>query len=93
MPVCRLPVEYVCLLLYVARGNCSTYLYTYAHRSSIAPGPDWIVADHAFEVPLIIGEPFLDRFPDVWSESDKTVSLQCMLYWTNFAKTGYVFMC
>ena len=74
--------------IFVAVHCCPTFLYIYAHRLSVLPFPDWIKADHAFEVPLVLGEPYLERFPDVWSDSDKKVSKQCMQYWTNFAKTG-----
>ncbi len=36
------------------------------------------------------GEPFLDRFPDVWTSEDKDMSAVIMSLWASFARTGCV---
>ncbi len=38
------------------------------------------------------GEPFLDRFPDVWTAEDKDMSKVIMSLWCSFARTGYVWV-
>ena len=37
----------------------------------------------------ISGEPYLERFPDVWLDEDKQMSDTIMTLWASFARTGY----
>ncbi|XP_039266183.2 carboxylesterase 4A-like isoform X2 [Styela clava] len=47
---------------------------------------EWVEgARHTEELPYVFGAPF--SFSDT-SQDDKTLSMQMIIYWTNFAKTG-----
>lgn len=72
--------------LHSQRGR--TYLYQFDHRPFFSHYPSWVVADHGNEIPYTIGEPFLDRMPDVWSEEERMFSSMILSYWSNFARTG-----
>ncbi len=70
--------------------NCPTFVYHFDHRPPFSPYPDWVHADHAMEVPYVMGDVFTTRFADrsVMTDEDKALSQQIMTYWANFAKTG-----
>ena len=36
-------------------GKARTFLYQYDFRMSFSSYPDWVIADHAQEIPLVIG--------------------------------------
>ena len=65
-----------------------TYMYKLDHRPTPSPHPEWITADHGNDIFFMFGEPYNDRFPDLWSPEEKILSQQMMAYWANFAKTG-----
>ena len=76
------------VLCFFSQEVAGTYMYLFDHRPSMSSYPDWVRADHGQEIPLVVGEPHLDRFPDLWTGQEKQLSMNIMKYWTNFAKTG-----
>lgn len=68
--------------------QAKTFLYQFDHRPIFSGLPSWVVADHGHEIPYVMGEPLLDRLPDIWTDKERKVSAMLMEYWTNFAKTG-----
>lgn len=68
--------------------RAKTFLYQFDHRPIFSGLPSWVVADHGHEIPYVMGEPLLDRLPDIWTDNERKVSAMLMAYWTNFAKTG-----
>ncbi|XP_023421762.2 carboxylesterase 4A [Cavia porcellus] len=63
------------------------YLYEFQHHASsgIIMKPQNSGADHGDEIGFILGKPF-SKGPSTVKE--KTLSLQMMKYWANFARTG-----
>ncbi|KAL5019938.1 hypothetical protein ScPMuIL_002830 [Solemya velum] len=64
----------------------SVYLYSFEHRLSNDPWPDWAGAMHGYEIELVFGIPFRDI--SNYTDAERTLSEQMMKFWTNFAKTG-----
>ncbi|XP_053551004.1 fatty acyl-CoA hydrolase precursor, medium chain [Bombina bombina] len=69
------------------------YFYEFQHRPSIFKDskPAFVKADHADEIPSVLGSPFLTeetvfRLPA--TDEEKTLSRQVMKYWANFARNG-----
>ena len=79
---------------YILRaGKCPTYVYSFDHRPSFSPYPQWVHADHAFDVPYVMGDVMTPEMEHLKpSQDDITMSKTMMAYWANFAKTGYVFI-
>ncbi|CAG5131703.1 unnamed protein product, partial [Candidula unifasciata] len=68
-------------------GNNHVYTYSFEHRVSTNPWPAWSGVVHGYEIELIFGLPL--AMSSVYTEEEKSLSLQMMKLWTNFAKTGY----
>ena len=83
------------------RSHGNTYMYYFDHKPSFTKSPDWIKgADHAEELPFVFGFPGMFMFLyDIYSEDPATqlpekevnLSMAMMKYWSQFARTGYVF--
>ncbi|KAJ8036044.1 Cholinesterase [Holothuria leucospilota] len=78
------------------RGNI-VYKYLFNHlpsRSiySVLPSPlpmlEWIGVGHAEDIPFLFGCPFRPNWPHNYTEEEKTLSLDMMRYFSNFAKNG-----
>ena len=70
-------------------GECPTYVYNFDYRPSVSPYPEWVHADHAYEVPYVLGDVMTPEYESLKpSEEDVKMSKSMMKYWTNFAKTG-----
>lgn len=70
------------------------YFYTFYHHCQTETRPEWADAAHGDEIPYVFGVPMIgatDLFPCNFSKNDVMLSAVVMTYWTNFAKTGYVF--
>ncbi|XP_046578529.1 cholinesterase-like [Haliotis rubra] len=63
-----------------------TYVYSFNHRLSISPNPQWIGATHWYEVEFVFGL-VLDESLGC-TEEEMELSRTMMTYWTNFAKSG-----
>ncbi|KAI8504436.1 Carboxylesterase 5A [Branchiostoma belcheri] len=79
---------------HAARGD-RVYLYENRHRPATSPKPAWVGCDHADELVIMTGMPFLGEDgptypskPLPFSEEDRQLSLDMMTYWANFARTG-----
>lgn len=66
------------------------FYYHYQHRSSQHHWPKWTGVMHADEINFVFGEPLDDD--KGYSPNEKELSRKMIKYWTNFAKTGYVFI-
>ena len=70
-------------------GECPTYVYNFDYRPSVSPYPEWVHADHTYEVPYVLGDVMTPEYESLKpSEEDVKMSKSMMKYWTNFAKTG-----
>lgn len=70
------------------------YFYTFYHHCQTETRPEWADAAHGDEIPYVFGVPMIgatDLFPCNFSKNDVMLSAVVMTYWTNFAKTGWVF--
>jgi len=79
-----------CFCYAIFLEQAKTFLYQFDHQPIFSGLPSWVVADHGHEIPYVMGEPLLDRLPDIWTDKERKVSAMLMDYWTNFAKTGFV---
>ncbi|KAL5019675.1 hypothetical protein ScPMuIL_002567 [Solemya velum] len=64
----------------------STYVYSYEHRLSNNPWPEWMGVMHGYEIELVFGAPFRDTFN--YTDAERELCTRIMKFWTNFAKTG-----
>ncbi|XP_035694709.1 uncharacterized protein LOC118428684 [Branchiostoma floridae] len=65
------------------------FLYEMQYRPSIHPDrPDWVGCDHADDLFMIWGLPFLEEVSQKYTKEDEEFSLTLMAYWANFARTG-----
>ncbi|KAL5019674.1 hypothetical protein ScPMuIL_002566 [Solemya velum] len=64
----------------------SVYFYSFDHRLSNNPWPDWMGVMHGYEIELVFGIPFRD-FRN-YTDAERALSAHMMKFWTNFAKTG-----
>ncbi|KAJ8036602.1 Acetylcholinesterase [Holothuria leucospilota] len=81
-----------------SKGTTTAYSYHMIHDPSVSSwqinliGPRWMRATHCEELQFVFGWPFLPEVQDWKSKNlnsaEKTLSVQVMKYWTNFAKTG-----
>lgn len=86
-------IRYHCLRNDMARefstyGN-AVYVYHLDHRSSACLWPVWHGAGHICDMDLVFGLPYSGAA--LYADLDRQVSAAMMKYWTNFAKTGYVY--
>ncbi|XP_046549295.1 cholinesterase 2-like [Haliotis rubra] len=63
-----------------------TYVYSFNHRLSISPYPQWIGAAHWYELDFVFGL-VLEKSLGC-TEEEMELSRTIMTYWTNFAKSG-----
>ncbi|XP_067653916.1 acetylcholinesterase-like [Haliotis asinina] len=63
-----------------------TYVYSFNHRLSISPYPQWIGAPHSYELDFVFGW-VLEKSLGC-TEEEMELSRTIMTYWTNFAKSG-----
>jgi acetylcholinesterase len=70
-------------------GN-KVYRYFYNHRSSVDPWPKWSGVKHGDELEFTFGTPL--RNPHLYNANEIKLARDIIIYWTNFAKTGLVFM-
>ncbi|XP_046549306.1 cholinesterase-like [Haliotis rubra] len=63
-----------------------TYVYSFNHRLSISPYPQWIGAAHWYELDFVFGW-VLEKSLGC-TEEEMELSRTIMTYWTNFAKSG-----
>lgn len=75
---------------YALNGN-KVYRYYFNHmpaRSVWPPVPSWWGIAHAEDIPFFFGWAFSDTFNWFQTPEEKTLALDMMRYFTNFAKTG-----
>ncbi|XP_067653576.1 cholinesterase-like [Haliotis asinina] len=63
-----------------------TYLYSFNHRLSVSPYPQWIGAAHWYELDFVFGWALEKSLG--CTEEEMELSRAIMTYWTNFAKSG-----
>ncbi|XP_046350410.2 cholinesterase 1-like [Haliotis rufescens] len=63
-----------------------TYVYSFNHRLSISPYPQWIGAAHWYELDFVLGLVLDESLGCTQEEVE--LSRTIMTYWTNFAKSG-----
>ncbi|XP_046562857.1 cholinesterase 1-like isoform X2 [Haliotis rubra] len=63
-----------------------TYVYSFNHRLSVSPFPQWIGAAHWYELDFVFGW-VLEKSLGC-TEEEMELSRTIMTYWTNFAKSG-----
>ncbi|XP_046549283.1 cholinesterase 1-like [Haliotis rubra] len=63
-----------------------TYVYSFNHRLSVSPFPQWIGATHSYELDFVFGW-VLEKSLGC-TEEEMELSRTIMTYWTNFAKSG-----
>ncbi|CAD5116274.1 DgyrCDS5181 [Dimorphilus gyrociliatus] len=68
--------------------DCTTYAYEIHYRPSYYTGPEWIGMPHANDLSYVFGDPFLSRYLNKWTDSDKQFSRNLMERWGEFIKTG-----
>lgn len=64
-----------------------TFLYSFDHRSSVNPWPEWMGAMHGYEIEFVFGMPLNASLGYTKKEVDMTKKF--MKHWANFARTGY----
>ena len=85
---------FICSMDQVARAHAlagdSVYYYHYTHYSSVKNSPSWTKAAHTDELQYVFGLAFNSMLPQFAEATDdeKTLAVNVMRYWTNFAKTG-----
>uniref|UniRef100_A0A8C5PL10 Carboxylic ester hydrolase n=1 Tax=Leptobrachium leishanense TaxID=445787 RepID=A0A8C5PL10_9ANUR len=75
-----------------ASGN-QVHFYQFQHRPSIFRDlkPEYVKADHADELPFMMGVPFMidfDFFKGYFTVEEETLSKRMMKYWANFARSS-----
>lgn len=77
-----------------AQYGSPTYFYAFYHHCQSEMKPSWADSAHGDEVPYVFGIPMIgptELFNCNFSKNDVMLSAVVMTYWTNFAKTGYVY--
>ncbi|XP_066289643.1 fatty acyl-CoA hydrolase precursor, medium chain-like isoform X1 [Branchiostoma lanceolatum] len=79
---------------HAAQGG-RVYLYEDHHRPGTSTKPAWVGCDHADDLVIMTGMPYLGQDgptypskPLSFSGEDRELSLDMMTYWANFARTG-----
>lgn len=82
--------QFVCPLNDFAHAYSSAgeevYMYYLTQRYNTNPWPEWMGVLHGDDIFYVFGESLKPGLN--FSQGDKDLSRQVMLYWTNFAKTG-----
>ncbi|XP_067653918.1 cholinesterase-like [Haliotis asinina] len=63
-----------------------TYVYSFNHRLSVSPNPQWMGATHSYELDFVFGWALEKSLG--CTEEEAELSRTIMTYWTNFAKSG-----
>ena len=72
---------------YASAGE-NVYMYYFTQRYSSNPWPEWMGVLHGDEIVFTFGEPFKPGLKVNYTDAERELSRQMMMYWTNFAKTG-----
>ena len=67
-------------------GYRDVFMYSFDHRSSVTPFPEWMGVVHASELDLVFGRP-LDK-EELFTDQERQLSNVMMTAWANFAKFG-----
>ncbi|CAL1541951.1 unnamed protein product [Lymnaea stagnalis] len=62
------------------------FMYSFEHRVSTNPWPEWLGTVHGYEIEVIFGLP-LDPSAN-YTARERQLSVDMMTWWTQFAKTG-----
>lgn len=74
-----------------AKEGLDVYMYYFTHRYSSNPWPSWMGVVHGDEIFFVFGEA--TKAKTNFTADEKNLSRRMMLYWTNFARTGYELHC
>ncbi|XP_078000488.1 cholinesterase-like [Glandiceps talaboti] len=67
-------------------ANNDVFMYSFNHRASNNPWPEWFGVLHGDEIDFAFGRPLHSE--NGFNEEDRLVSKKMMKFWANFAKTG-----
>lgn len=67
-------------------GN-DAFFYSFEHRSSKLPWPEWMGVMHGYEIEFVFGLP-LERRRN-YTKAEEILSRSIMKHWANFAKYGH----
>ena len=67
-------------------GPKPAFMFSFDHRSSVTPFPEWMGVVHASELDLVFGRP-LDQ-EELFTDQERRLSNVMMTAWANFAKFG-----
>ena len=67
-------------------GPKAAFMFSFDHRSSVTPFPEWMGVVHASELDLVFGRP-LDQ-EELFTDQERRLSNVMMTAWANFAKFG-----
>ncbi|XP_076449528.1 uncharacterized protein LOC143285962 [Babylonia areolata] len=65
-------------------GGRDVYLYSFEHRLSNNPWPEWMGVMHGYEIEAVFGLPLDYNY----TQGEEDLASRMMGYWTRFAKTG-----
>ncbi|KAH9507745.1 hypothetical protein Btru_053624 [Bulinus truncatus] len=71
--------------IYSRLGN-PVYMYSFEHRTSATPWPEWMGTLHGYEIEILFGLPFSKCTN--YTKEEKELSSRMMKLWTDFSKTG-----
>ena len=68
---------------------------TVLQYGDLVPPIPWLGAGHAEDLNFVFGVPFIDELYNIkghnMTDEENALSVKFMEFWTNFAKSGYVF--
>ena len=67
-------------------GYRDVFMYSFDHRSSVTPFPEWMGVVHASELDLVFGRPLDEE--ELFTDQERQLSNVMMTAWANFAKFG-----
>ncbi|XP_019741631.1 acetylcholinesterase-like [Hippocampus comes] len=70
---------------YSQRGG-KTFLYSFDHRSSINPWPEWMGVLHGDEIEFVFGMPLNETWG--YTKAEVNMTKKFLKHWANFARTG-----
>lgn len=79
---------------YHSRFN-DTFFYSFSYSTQSVKFPKWSSGVHGDELPYIFGAPLvegLSPFPSDYNSAEIAISEAMMRFWSNFAKSGYVYI-
>ncbi|XP_037533975.1 acetylcholinesterase-like [Nematolebias whitei] len=69
-----------------SKGGGKTFLYSFDHRSSRNPWPEWMGVMHAYEIEFVFGVPLNTSLG--YTKYEVNMTKKFMKHWANFARTG-----